>query len=195
MRDIRSINNADIDISKARIGYANVNETKGTVNFAEQGIRLSDNYYKAKSESEMVPGTYYTEINPMNGTFFKVMLSQNDTERIDKVFDINKIYDETYELTPVFTMDSGFYGNSSPVFVVIEAGKKILTINNFEEEPKAYYMLYSNERGVHTVYEKINLSLDCNKLLFCTIKKVLIKEVTIDDNILSSGVDFNEIHG
>ena len=188
----------EFDMSKARVGLAEMDWINGIVGFIGKDIRLSDSYTKVAKESELVPGTYFTtETDPtktFNGTFLKVMLDLKDAKKLRAVFDVEKIYDSQDEYTPIFAMEPGFYEGSTPQFIVLQQGKRVLTINNFEEEPESYYMFNSSETLVHVVNRKINLPINCEKIIFSTLKRVPIKEVMIDEDTLSNGVDFSEIH-
>ena len=126
--------------------------------------------------------------------FFKIMLHTSDAESLNNVFAIEKIYDSQDAYTAIFAMEPDFYEDSKSQFIVLQEGKRLLTINNFEEEPETYYMLDASETLVYQVYRKIKLALDCEKIIFSTMKREPIKEVTIDEDTLTNGVDFSETH-
>ena len=184
----------EFDISKVRVGLVEMDWINGIVGFVGKDIRLSGGYSKVAGEAELVPGTYYTETNPMDGTFFKIMLDVNDEKKLKSVFDIEKIYDSQDNYTAIFAMEADFYDGSTPQFIVLQQGKRLLTINNFEDDPEAYYMLNASDTLVYQVYRKIKLPLDCEKVIFSTIKREPIKEFTINEDTLTNGVDFSEIH-
>ena len=184
----------EFDISKVRIGLVEIDWVNSIVSFIGRDIRLSGSYTKVSGDAELVPGTYYIEKNPINGTFFKIMLDVNDAQKLKTVFDIEKIYDSQDEYTPIFAMESDFYEGSTSQFIVLQEGKRLLTINNFEEDPETYYMLDASATYVNQTYRKIKLPLDCEKVIFSTANRVPIKEVVIDADTLANGVDFSEIH-
>ncbi len=184
----------EFDMSKARIGLVELDWINSVATFLGKDSRLSGSYTKVAGDAELVPGTYYTEKNPMDGTYLKIMLHTSDAESLNNVFDIKKIYDSQDAYTAIFAMEPDFYEDSKSQFIILEEGKRLLTINNFEEEPETYYMLDASETLVHQVYKKIFLALDCEKIIFSTLKRVPIKEVEINEDTLTNGVDFSEIH-
>ena len=184
----------EFDMSKARIGLVELDWINSVLTFLGKDSRLSGSYTKVAGDAELVPGTYYTEKNPMDGTFLKIMLDVNDAQKLMAVFDIEKIYDSQDEYTAIFAMEPDFYEDSKSQFIVIQEGKRLLTINNFEEDPEAYYMLDASETYVNQVYRKIKLTLNCDKVIFSTANRVPIKEVEINEDTLTNGVDFSDIH-
>ena len=187
----------DFDMSKVRIGLVVKDDIKGTVEFVGKDIRLWGSYRKVASEEELVPGTYCTQTNPYGDTFLKCMLAEIDASRINGSGNVEKISDTKDEYTFIIAMESDWYEGSTSQYILVQAARNVLVINDFRTKPDVYYTYTSEETGEKFIYAtsgKILVPLDCEKVTFCTFKRVSLKEVILDDETLSNGVDFSEIH-
>lgn len=187
----------DFDMSKVRIGLVVKDDIKGTVEFVGKDIRLWGSYSKVASEEELVPGTYCTQTNPDGDTFLKCMLAEIDASRINGSGNVEKINDKKDEYVFIIAMEPDWYEGSTSQYIVVQAARNVLVINDFRTKPDVYYTYTSEETGEKFIYatsDKILVPLDCEKVTFCTLKRVALKEVILDDESLSGGVEFDEVH-
>ena len=192
-----SIHDKELDMSKMRIGLVKVDWYNSTVEYVGKDIRLWGSYRRVSSENELVPGTYYTQTNPVGGTFLKCQLAKIDATRMNDTGYVEKITDTSDEYSFIFAMESDWCDESSNQYIIVQAARKTLSINGFKNKPDVYYKYYSVETGNKFIYatvSKIYVPLDCESITFCTLKQVVIKEVTLDENTMRRGVDFSDVH-
>ena len=191
-----NISDKELDMSKMRIGLVKVDWVKGVVEFIGKDIRLWGSYKKVSGESELVPGSYCLE-NIINSsvTTFECMLAPEDAARLNDTGYIEKINNPSDGESFIFAMEPEWYDGSAAEFIVVQTGKKVLTINNFAEGSVVRYLFTaSDEKATRVVTSKIVLPFDCESIIFCTLYKEPIKEVILDDESLSGGVEFDEVH-
>lgn len=191
-----SIQDKELDMSKMRIGLVKVDWYNSTVEYVGKDIRLWGSYRRVSCENQLVPGTYCLENIISNSvTSFKCMLSCEDAARLNNTGYAEKINSPSNGESFVFAMEDGWYEGSAAKYIVAQQCNKVLTINNFVENSVVRYIYdISNEKAIRIVTRKVILPIDCEIIIFCTLFKEPIKEVTLDENTMRRGVDFSDVH-
>ena len=200
-----------VDMTKTRIGFAEMDWTSETISFIGYDVTLKGEYVKCEKASQVdAPGEYYLRTRDSYSKKFTdvvVMLAAEDralVRGIDKFDDIGTSYINPF----VLAMEADWYAGSPAQYMVIDVYINKITLNNRTGD--VYYLVqnipdfqaqlsYCTEGSeLETIWlddDYLYVWAKCETVTFCDEEGNVVKVVELTDEVLKNGINASDIIG
>ncbi len=188
-----------MDLSKLRIGYANIDWTTEDLFFIGRDVNLQSDYEKRNSRNDITgSGQYFAIQRKLEGEDFviiEIYLTESDARAVQGIEKFEQAGTNVADQI-VVAAENGFCQGFEPTYIIIDSINKKVEINNFNDIP-GDIKFYADENGNKTTgsglkpillfEDYVSILMQCNSITFET--KQGKKTVNIGMTELKNGID------